>query len=244
MSDSPTVTIESAPTEIQSERPANERRLRWFEVFLVLLVACGSPLLNSLYLLKNGPSVMPHISNARWSIGIIQEVTALLLLGYVLSRRKLRFKDLGLRWSLRDVGAGLLVIVASYASYAIGWMFVRFLRHAIYTSVASDLRASDFFAHPSVVAIPYCLLNPFFEELIVRGYLMTEIMDLTGSPALAVALSVLVQSSYHLYYGWAGAIALSFQFLIFALYYTRSRRLLPVIVAHGFFDIYGLLRLW
>jgi hypothetical protein len=85
-------------------------------------VAFGSSFLNSLYLLKNGPSTMPHISNARWSIGVVQELTGLLLLGYVLSRRSLRFKDLGLRWSLRDVGVGLLVACASYATYAIGYL--------------------------------------------------------------------------------------------------------------------------
>jgi membrane protease YdiL (CAAX protease family) len=139
---------------------------------------------------------------------------------------------------------GLVIIGASYATYLIGYMLVRFIQHAIYSPVASNPSASDFFAHPSVVAVPYSLLNPFFEELIVRAYLMTEVIDLTGSPALAAALSVIVQSSYHLYYGWAGAAALSFQFLVFALYYARSRRVLPLIVAHGFFDLYGLFRLW
>jgi membrane protease YdiL (CAAX protease family) len=94
------------------------------------------------------------------------------------------------------------------------------------------------------LAIPFSLLNPFFEELIVRAYLMTEVMELTGSSTLAVALSVGVQFSYHLYYGWVGAISLSFFFLVFALYYVRSSCALPVIVAHGFVDVYALLRLW
>jgi membrane protease YdiL (CAAX protease family) len=87
-------------------------------------------------------------------------------------------------------------------------------------------------------------LNPFFEELIVRAYLMTEVLDLTGSSSLAVALSVAVQFSYHLHYGWVEAISLSFQFLVFALYYALSRRALPVIVAHSLFDISDLVRLW
>lgn len=73
---------------------------------------------------------------------------------------------------------------------------------------------------------------------------MTEVMELTGSSTLAVALSVAVQFSYHLYYGWAGAIFLAFLFLIFSLYYDRTRRALPIIVAHGVFDIYALFRLW
>lgn len=67
---------------------------RWFEVGLVLLVACGSSVLNSLYLLVNGPGAMQRISSARWTIGIAQEIAALLL-GYVLSRRGLSLTNLG-----------------------------------------------------------------------------------------------------------------------------------------------------
>jgi membrane protease YdiL (CAAX protease family) len=228
----------------QLERPVTGRRLRWFELFLVLLVAVGSPLLNALYLLKNGPGAMPHTTNASWSILILREVSALLLLGYVLSRRNLRFKDLGLRWSLRGVGVGILLTVASYMSYALGTVIVQALHLAMFGTGVRGPTGRDFFAHPSIAVIPYFLLNPFFEELIVRAYLMTEVMDLTGSRVLAVFLSVVVQSSYHLYYGWGVAIAISFQFLVFAIYYARSRQALPVIVAHGFFDIFALFRLW
>ena len=84
--------------------------------------------------------------------------------------------------------------------------------------------------------VPFLLLNPFFEELIVRAYLTTEIIELTGSSLLSVLGSVVVQTSYHLYYGWLGAISLSFLFLAFALYFARTRKALPLIVAHGAFD--------
>jgi membrane protease YdiL (CAAX protease family) len=73
---------------------------------------------------------------------------------------------------------------------------------------------------------------------------MTEVVDLTGSSALAVAASVLFQSSYHLYYGWVGASSIAFMFLALSLYYTHPRRALPIVVAHAFFDIYALIRLW
>jgi hypothetical protein len=105
-----------APTEVS----ASERRKRWFEVGLVLFISCGGALLNSLYLLINGPEALPHISSARWTVGFIQEVSALLLLGYVLSRRGLNVTNLGLRWSLGDIGVGLLVAGASFAAYVMG----------------------------------------------------------------------------------------------------------------------------
>jgi membrane protease YdiL (CAAX protease family) len=184
------------------------------------------------------------MSNARWLVGIVQEIAGLLLLAYVLSRRNLRFKDLGLRWSLKDVGVGLLVTGASFAAYLLGSTIVHLVHYWMYGSSPGGPTGLDLFAHPSVAFIPFCFLNPFFEELIVRAYLMNEVLELTGSSTLAVSFSVAVQFSYHLYYGWAGAITLSFQFLIFSVYYLRSRRALPIIFAHGVFDIYALVRVW
>jgi membrane protease YdiL (CAAX protease family) len=209
-----------------------------------LSVAYGSFFLNSLFVFKNGPNAVPHNTTERYLFGIFQEAIALLLLAYVLSRRSLRFKDLGLRWRLKEVGVGLLVAGISYAAYALGSILVHLIHFAIYGAQAQTLNSRDFFAHPPAAVIPFVLLNPFFEELIVRAYLMTEVWELTGSSVLAIAVSIVVQFSYHLYYGWAAAISLSFQFLVFALYYARSRSILPVIVAHGLFDIYGIARLW
>src|ERR1700687_6389824 len=232
MPDSAPPIAELASANEQPAESSDPRRQRWFEVSLVLLVTVAPFFLNALHILQGGPSAAPQMSNARWLVGIVQEIAGLLLLAYVLSRRNLRFKDLGLRWSLREVGVGLLVAGASYVTYAIGYLVVHFLHNAWSLPAVTNPPTLHLFAHPSIMAIPFSLLNPFFEELIVRAYVMAEVVDLTGSLALAVTLSVVVQFSYHLYYGWEGAIALSFQFLAFALYYAHSRRILPVIVAH------------
>jgi membrane protease YdiL (CAAX protease family) len=244
MTNSPATAISSSPANAFNKLTAEEKRQRWFEVCLVMLVACGGYVLFALYLLINGPSVAPQSSSLKSGGSIVHEVTALLVLGYVLSRRGRRFANLGLRWSQSDVGMGLLVAAVSYAAYELGHTLVQTVHHSVYGSWATGPTAKDFFAHPSVLAIPLSLLNPFFEELIVRAYLMTEVIELTGSSTLAVALSVFVQFSYHLYYGWGGAISLAFFFLALALYYVRSRRAFPVIIAHGLLDIYALIRLW
>jgi membrane protease YdiL (CAAX protease family) len=73
---------------------------------------------------------------------------------------------------------------------------------------------------------------------------MTEIIDLTGSSSLAIAVSVALQTSYHIYYGWWIALSLALQFLVFAISYALSRRALPIIVAHGLFDLRALVQLW
>jgi membrane protease YdiL (CAAX protease family) len=209
-----------------------------------LLVACGGYILSGIHLLLYGPSAAVQNSSFRSAQGIVQEVAALLLLGFVLARRGLRFANLGFRWSLREVGVGLLVTAMSYAAYEFGHTLVQSFHLLAYGSFAAGPTGKDFFGHHTVLGIVLSLLNPVFEELIVRAYLMTEVIELTGSSALAIALSVGVQFSYHLYYGWVGAISMSFLFLALALYYARSRCALPVIVAHGFFDVYALSRRW
>lgn len=230
--------------ETKPNVPASTSRLRWLEICLVLLVAFGGSVLRSLYILENGSSASSQMTNAAWGIGILHELTALLLLVYVLSRRSLRLRDLGLRWSLRDVGAGLLVTGASYAAYWLCSTAISLVHYQLYGFWANAPGGRGFLQHPTAAAIPFYLLNPFFEELIVRAYLMSEVTDLTGSSTLAVVLSVAAQFSYHLYFGWAEAISLSFAFLIFALHYALSGRALPIIIAHLLLDLNALVRHW
>lgn len=187
---------ESIPSEAKPEKLVEDKRLRWFEVFLVVLVAVGGSFINAIYFLKNGPPADPSEADSTgWLFRIVHEITALLVLVYVLFRRGRRFRDLGLRWSFRDAGVGLGVAVVSYLSYALGHKLLEALHYGIYRSAIVERAASDFFRHPPLTAIPFVFLNPFFEELIVRAYVMSEVRDLTGSAALAVIFSVAIQTS-------------------------------------------------
>lgn len=90
--------------------------------------------------------------------------------------------------------------------------------------------------------IPFVILNPFYEEILVRGYLMTEIIELRSSVVLATFVSIALQTSYHLYYGVVGALSVGGAFAVFALYYAKTRDLMPVILAHLFWDLTALWR--
>jgi membrane protease YdiL (CAAX protease family) len=244
MADAADITPEliSVPTSVAVKMQFD--RQRWFELFLVLSVAFARPIANSIYILKNGYTAVPGYVNFRWSVGIIEDIIALLMLGYVLSRRRLSFKDLGLSWSLKDVGIAVFLAFGARGFYFLGSMLISSFFVAIYGHAARWPNGKEFFGHPPIVAIPYFVLGPFFEEIIVRAFLMTEIAELTGSSLAAVMVSVAMQSAYHLYYGWTGAMALSFLFLVFALYYARTRRALPIVLAHEFIDVIALARIW
>jgi len=72
---------------------------------------------------------------------------------------------------------------------------------------------------------------------------MAEVIELTSSRVLAILLSVAVQFCYQLYYGWNRAASVSCAFLLLSLYYARTRQALPIIVAHGLIDVFGMIRL-
>lgn len=239
------VMLPDAPNaEVLPERQFAFERLRWFELALLLSIAVGPYIFSSLHILMTGQASTPYSQDYQNALSLFHQVTTLLLLGYVLSRRKVRLSDLGLRWSIRDLTAGVGLAIGSYCAYYAGFIIVHAIHYFVFGATHGGTTPQTIFRHTGVLAIPFVLLNPFFEELIVRAYVMTEIKELTGSAVLSVAMSVLIQTAYHLYYGWEGALSLGFQFLVFAIYYSRTRKATPIIVAHGAFDLIGLFRLW
>jgi membrane protease YdiL (CAAX protease family) len=103
-------------------------------------------------------------------------------------------------------------------------------------TLSSIAPASQFSTSAIWLMLPFLLLNPFFEEILVRGYLMTELIDLRKSVALAAVVSLGLQTSYHLYYGVFGATIVGCGLAVFSIYYAKSRRLMPVIFAHMLWD--------
>jgi membrane protease YdiL (CAAX protease family) len=221
----------------------HRNNLQWFELGLVLLVAFGSSLALSIHVLVHAPGDWAGYTNERWMYSAFHELSCLALLGYVLHRRGLRFRDLGLKWSGRDVVIGVGLYALATIAYSIGYWLIQAGQATITGSYATPVQAAQIFGHPTTFAFLFAFLNPFFEELIVRAYLMTEVSKLTGSMVLATLVSVLLQAAYHLYYGWTGAAAMAFLFLVFAVYYALTRNATPVVVAHFLLDVIALAHL-
>jgi membrane protease YdiL (CAAX protease family) len=93
----------------------------------------------------------------------------------------------------------------------------------------------------SLVSIAFVCLNPFFEELIVRGYTMSEIIGSGGTAWMAIVISVAIQMSYHLYQGLAHAIGRQLCSQYFRST-AQTRRIAPVVLAHLFMDVIALIR--
>ena len=93
---------------------------------------------------------------------------------------------------------------------------------------------------PPALVLAFSIVNATYEELFVCAYIVAAWRGPDSWNALA--FSSILRLSYHLYQG-AIAIALIFPFgVMFAWYFARQRRILPLIIAHGVIDVLGLLQ--
>jgi membrane protease YdiL (CAAX protease family) len=90
-------------------------------------------------------------------------------------------------------------------------------------------------------AIPVLVLaaaqNAVLEEVVVVGYLLTRLRDLTWRPRYAIAASALLRGAYHLYQGFGGFVGNAVMGVVFAVFFQRTRRVLPLAAAHAILDV-------
>ena len=90
-------------------------------------------------------------------------------------------------------------------------------------------------------AVPVLILaaagNAVLEEVVVVGYLLTRLRGLGLRTWHAVAASALLRGSYHLYQGIGGFVGNAVMGVVFALFFLRTKRLWPLIVAHTVLDV-------
>ena len=91
--------------------------------------------------------------------------------------------------------------------------------------------------------VPLLLLqaaqNGVLEEIVVVGYLLTRLRQLGWSNGRALGASAVLRGIYHLYQGLGGFAGNLVMGLIFAWWFQRTRRVLPLVVAHFLLDVFA-----
>jgi len=220
---------------------SGQKHVTLFELGLVWCVAFSSAIFMSTQVALSGSYRMPLSSSLYLSNAIFVEVLGLALLGYVLYRQGRSFREIGMAFRLRDLVDSFILLVLIWLGrnafcYLLYYGYYHFTGEVLDLSFKTPATVS--LHHLGLTLLLLCI-NPFFEELIVRGYTISEILRLGRSPFFAVMISVLLQTSYHLYYGLVVSLTLVPVFLVFSIYFLRTKRIFPVILAHGYLDLLG-----
>jgi membrane protease YdiL (CAAX protease family) len=90
-------------------------------------------------------------------------------------------------------------------------------------------------------AVPVLILaavqNSVLEEVVVVGYLMTRLRQNGMTVVWIIACSAVLRGSYHLYQGFGAFVGNAVMGVVFALFFLKTKRVMPLIVAHAILDI-------
>lgn len=155
---------------------------------------------------------------------------------YLLStpgRRAVQRIGLDLRdpWRSLGVGVGLAAVIGipGLALYGAG--------RALGITVEVQAATLNAYWWTVPVLVLAALQNALLEEVIAVGYLMERLAELAWRPWTMVAASALLRGSYHLYQGVGPFIGNVIMGLVFAEYYRRRRRVMPLVIAHTVLDV-------
>lgn len=129
------------------------------------------------------------------------------------------------------VGTGLaaLIGIPGLALYALGRAL------GVTVEVQAATLDATWWAVPVLVLA--ALKNALLEEVVAAGYLVERLEQLGWRAPSVVAASALLRGCYHLYQGIGPGLANVAMGVIFAEYYRRRRRTMPLVVAHTLLDV-------
>ena len=81
--------------------------------------------------------------------------------------------------------------------------------------------------------------NAVLEEVIMIGYLFRRWAQAGWGTWQIIVTSALIRGTYHLYQGFGGFVGNAVMGLIFGWLYTRTRRVMPLVIAHTLLDVFA-----
>ena len=188
-------------------------------------------------------SPRPYVDLTYQVLGILFALVPVALALYLLSepgRAAIHRIGFDLARPLRDLGAGLgiaaLIGVPGLAFYAIG--------RALGITVAVNPAALNDHWWAIPILILAALKNAVLEEVIAVGYLLERLEEIGWSWPLRTAASAVLRGLYHLYQGIGPFFGNLVMGLVFNEYYRRSKRVMPLVVAHTLIDIVAFVGYW
>jgi membrane protease YdiL (CAAX protease family) len=136
------------------------------------------------------------------------------------------------RWG-PDLGGGAL-LAAAIGIPGLGLYFAAKALNLNTNVLASGL-PSQWWSIPVLVLA--AAENALLEEIVVVGYLITRLREMSWSVPAVIAASALLRGSYHLYQGFGAFAGNAVMGVVFAWVFLRWKRVFPLISAHTILDV-------
>jgi membrane protease YdiL (CAAX protease family) len=204
------------------------------EFWLVVILAFGYFIVGSVQAFVQHRQGVRTDAWAAWLV--LFEIAILAIIAWIAHVRGWSLLSLGVRVTWPLTGAGLLLYVVAIVTVGIVYVLVA---SAVPGGVPAAAVGSAKLSWTAVIVVS--IVNSFYEEVLVAGYIVTATSR--HGMLFAVTASALIRFLYHTYQGPIAAICILPIGILFAMVYARSAELWPLIVAHGLMDLQALGRM-
>ncbi len=206
------------------------------EALAVVALCFGWPILLSVHAVMAGFPARQGGFDDAGALGIVlYEVAFSLAVVTLLRSRGYDVASLRPQPTWIDSGLGVLLALAAGMAGMLAW--------SAFSASQPEQPISDMMRR-STIGAPMVLLmavvNGTFEEVFLLGFLMRGLKE--RGLSIALGTMMLVRVSYHLYQGPLGACYVFGVGLVFGLFYARTGRLWPAVLAHMMWDVVPFLR--
>ncbi|MBG0560761.1 CPBP family intramembrane glutamic endopeptidase [Actinoplanes aureus] len=205
-------------------------------VSLTAKLTADKPLAQQTATLNPTVSPRPYLDLTYQVLGIFFALIPVVLVIYLLKRDNMSpGRDLGIdfRRPAYDLGWGVGLAVG------IGIPGLLLVYTALQLGINAQIVPSGL--QPYWWAVPVLILaaieNAVLEEVVVVGYLITRLRQSGMSLVWIVVCSAVLRGSYHLYQGFGAFVGNAIMGVVFALFFLKTKRVMPLIVAHSLLDI-------
>ena len=204
-------------------------------------LTAGPPLAAQTATVNRSLSPRPYLDLSYQLAGIVFTLVPVALVVWLLAgsgpdgsiRTALHRIGLDLRAPWRDLGHGTVLAAViglpGLAFYYLGREL------GITTDVVAAALAPHWWAVP-VLALQ-AIKNALLEEVVVVGYLITRLRSLGWPGWAVVTTSAVLRGGYHLYQGFGPFLGNVVMGVVFAEWFRRRGRVMPLVVAHTLLDL-------
>ena len=206
------------------------------EFLLIVLLAFGLFSVASVRALfgpLTGRAALLFDDHRVWTLLVYQLSVAPVII-YILWERGWKWLDFSVKITPRGVLQGFgLAITAFCLSKAVAMLTSGVASASVAPALAVAPAAGGAIAMGGMLFA--AIVKALFEEILVCGYVIQSLRGRFGI-ALAVNASIALRMSFHLYQGPAAFLSFAVFGLLFTLFYIRTGRLWPLIVAHALLE--------
>lgn len=227
------------------EKENQTRFLQFTDIIILSLIFFGDATITSLYsyfdTLQSGAIVTGEdalvFSDSDNYNSIVIELISLTVAWLYLRWRQFDFGVLNFSTNRLTIPLTLLLIVCAGLIADVYQYFHSTILPHHYPEISDTIPLEKEWGSFSLLLLAFALLNGFYEELFFLG--LVYAVPPKNLPYI-LPFSLLVRFAFHTYQGLAGAATVTVLGVVYLLFRRKINTLLPFMLAHAFFDIFGL----